>query len=99
MRTPRFHQYPHSALGISDKRRSGTVTILGATNACGDSGREAAASAALRFQIAPRPMQFESPASAASTGEVPMRTRITYTSRFFVFPILFYIGYIFYFVV
>ncbi|KAJ7919780.1 hypothetical protein B0H13DRAFT_2320070 [Mycena leptocephala] len=69
MHTPRFHQYPHSALGISDKRRWGTVAILGATNACGDSGRKAATSAALRFQIAPRPMQFESLASAASTGK------------------------------
>ncbi|KAJ7796611.1 hypothetical protein B0H14DRAFT_72060 [Mycena olivaceomarginata] len=33
MRTPCFHRYPPSALGISDKRGWGAATILGATTA------------------------------------------------------------------
>ncbi|KAJ7202688.1 hypothetical protein C8J57DRAFT_1622555 [Mycena rebaudengoi] len=42
MRTPRFHQYPHSALGISDNRGWGTATILGAPNPGRDRGTYAA---------------------------------------------------------
>ncbi|KAJ7863531.1 hypothetical protein B0H14DRAFT_3862874 [Mycena olivaceomarginata] len=64
MCTPRFHRYPHSMLGISDKRGWGTATSLGATNRGGDNGTYAAPG----FHIAPWPVQFESPARAASTG-------------------------------
>ncbi|KAJ7846846.1 hypothetical protein B0H14DRAFT_3867595 [Mycena olivaceomarginata] len=45
MCTPRFHRYPHSTLGISDKRGWGT----GATNPGGDNGTYAAPG----FRIAP----------------------------------------------
>ncbi|KAJ7838807.1 hypothetical protein B0H14DRAFT_3459214 [Mycena olivaceomarginata] len=44
--------------------RMGTATSLGATNPGGDNGTYAAPG----FQIAPRPVQFESPARAVSTG-------------------------------
>ncbi|KAJ7846836.1 hypothetical protein B0H14DRAFT_3867590 [Mycena olivaceomarginata] len=64
MCTPRLHRYPHSTLGISDKRGWGTATSLGATNRGGDDGAYAASG----FQIPPWPVQLESPARAASTG-------------------------------
>jgi hypothetical protein len=54
MRTPCFHRYPPSALGISDKRGWGTATILGATN-LGGASRTYAPPA---FQIAPPSVQF-----------------------------------------
>ncbi|KAJ7351244.1 hypothetical protein DFH08DRAFT_97722 [Mycena albidolilacea] len=84
---PALPLYPPSALRISDKRGWGTPTSLGATNPSGD-GRTYAAPG---FHFAPRPVQFGSPASAASSGkgtagmyigEVPIRTHITYISRF-----------------
>ncbi|KAJ7351193.1 hypothetical protein DFH08DRAFT_1078334 [Mycena albidolilacea] len=63
---PALSLYPPSALRISDKRGWGTPTILGATNPGGDSRTTYAAPG---FHFAPRPVQFGSPASAASSGK------------------------------
>ncbi|KAJ7897674.1 hypothetical protein B0H14DRAFT_2557662 [Mycena olivaceomarginata] len=52
MRTPCFHQYLPSVLGILDKRRWGTTIILSATNLGGDSKTYAPPA----FQIAPPPV-------------------------------------------
>ncbi|KAJ7688770.1 hypothetical protein B0H14DRAFT_3533109 [Mycena olivaceomarginata] len=79
---PALPLYPPSALRISDKRGWGTPTSLSATNPSGDSKTYAVPG----FHFAPRPVQFRSPASAASSGkdtagmyigEVPIRTHIS----------------------
>jgi hypothetical protein len=84
MRTPCFRLYPPSALGISEKRAWHRNNSW-----CDGPGR--------------RQQNLCSPACAARIGErcefgegycgnvreVPIRTHITYTSRFFVFPFSF----------
>ncbi|KAJ7351204.1 hypothetical protein DFH08DRAFT_957539 [Mycena albidolilacea] len=61
---PALPLHPPSALRISDKRGWATPTSLGATNPDGDSSTYAAPG----FHFAPQPVQFGSPASAASSG-------------------------------